>query len=73
MAILVYVDDCLLFGPKGEDIDEVIQELKDDGFDLTHEDDAFAFLGVQVTPLEGGTWLSQRGLIDKVLRTTGMA
>ena len=72
--ILVYVDDCLFFGPDESKIDEFIQELLDDGMALTKEDgDAFHFLGVEVKDHQNGTLeLRQVGLIEKVLKTMGM-
>ena len=71
--ILVYVDDCLFFGPDEAKIEAFIQELQDDGMSLTREDDAFHFLGVEVVTHEDGrVELLQRGLIDKVLKVLGM-
>ena len=68
--ILVYVDDCLFFGPKAKDIEDFIQELQDDGMSLTKEDDAFHFLGVEVvTHQDDKVELLQKGLIEKVLKT----
>ncbi len=72
--VLVYVDDCLFFGPDGNKIDAFISELKDkDKMALTIEDDAFHFLGVEVkTAADGMVELLQVGLIEKVLKTMGM-
>jgi hypothetical protein len=74
-VILVYVDDCLFFGPDQGKIDAFIKELQDDGFALTIEDDdVYAFLGVAVAQDDktGEYTLTQTGLIDKILETTGM-
>ena len=46
---LVYVDDTILFSPKGEYIDEVIEKLRDGGVTLEEEDDIAGFLGVKIT------------------------
>ena len=71
--ILIYVDDCLFFGPDQAKIESFIQELEDDGMTLTREDDAFHFLGVEViTHDDGKVELLQKGLIKKVLKTLGM-
>jgi Reverse transcriptase (RNA-dependent DNA polymerase) len=81
MIALSYVDDVLWFGPDLQEIDKVIQELKDNGMPLMVEsDDAYAFLGVDIAPMStisfeqsnDGFYMSQTGLIDKVLRTVGM-
>ena len=69
-VILCYVDDCLFFGPDYAEIYKVIKELQDDrNLSLTVEDDdAYAFLGVDVKPKEGGGYrMTQEGLINKIL------
>ncbi len=72
MVVLVYVDDCLFFGPDLTEIDKVISDLKSQNLSLTVEDDdAYAFLGVDVEPNNnGGYTMTQKGLIEKVLKTT---
>jgi hypothetical protein len=71
--ILVYVDDCLFFGPDERKIEAFIKELQDDGMSLTKEDDAFHFLGVEVlTHDDGRVELLQKGLIQKILKLLGM-
>jgi hypothetical protein len=81
MIALSYVDDVLWFGPDLQEIDKVIQELTDNGMPLTvKSDDAYAFLGVDIAPMNtisfeqsnDGFYMSQTGLIDKVLCTVGM-
>ena len=74
MIVLVYVDDCLFFGPDLGKIDNTIKQLRNNGLTLTVEDDdAYAFLGVDVKPNnKGGFTMTQEGLTKKVLRTTGM-
>ena len=52
--ILVYVDDCLFFGPDEQKIEDFIKELQDDGMSLTCEDDAFHFLNVEVVHHDDG-------------------
>ena len=72
---LTYVDDCLWFAKRQEDIDAIIADLKKD-LTLTVEDDgedAFSFLGVEVKKHENGeVELLQTGLIDKVLKLCGV-
>lgn len=75
MIILTYVDDCLFFHINQEEIDEVISNLRDSqSMPLTVEDDAFAFLGVEVLRDEEKSTieLKQTGLIDRVLNLCDM-
>jgi hypothetical protein len=71
----------LWFGPDLDEIDKVIAQLKSNRMPLTVEtDDAYALLGVDITPMASipfessndGVYMSQTGLIDKVLKTVGM-
>ena len=63
MIVLCYVDDCLFFGPDTSEIDKVIKDLESQGLSLTEEDDdAYAFLGVDVKPNgHGGYTMTQEG------------
>jgi hypothetical protein len=64
------VDDCFFFSKSNDNIDEIINKLKDDGFTLTEEgeDDVFAFLGVEVAKSKKGEiTLKQQGLTRKIL------
>ena len=81
MVALSYVDDLLFFGPDLQEIDKVVHELKSNGMPLTVEDDdAYAFLGVDIVPMHDisfeasneGFYMSQTGLIEKILKTVGM-
>ena len=71
MAIAVYVDDVLFFGPNANDMESVINELQTDGFELKrekgHEDTAYSFLGISITEGNGFVKLTQHGLIRKFL------
>jgi len=79
MAVLTYVDDCIVFGQDPKKIDAIIARLKKK-FDLTVENtkddeiDVFAYLGVEVKVDKNTNEMTflQTGLIDKVLRATGM-
>ena len=74
VIILVYVDDCLFFGKNGQILDETIEDLKQE-FDLKHEGDVGAFLGIDIVRNEddGSFTLKQPYLIKKVLDTVGMS
>jgi len=74
-----YVDDCIFFGQDSKKIDAIIARLKKK-FDLTVEDtkddeiDVFAYLGVEAKVDKNTNEMAflLTGLIDKVLRATGM-
>jgi hypothetical protein len=66
---LVYVDDCMFFGRDEQTIRELVQEIQGAGFELTIEDDVYAFLGVEVKfdYTSGTVTLTQTGLIKKII------
>ena len=66
---LCYVDDTLLFSPKQEWIDEVIQQLRQTDLTIEIEDDVAGFLGVQIkrNDAAGTVTLTQTGLIDRII------
>ena len=74
---LTYVDDCLFFARKREDIEAVVNSLdrKQGGdFDLGYEDsDVVGYLGIKMTKREDGSLeLLQPGLVERVLKTLGL-
>ena len=80
IILLVYVDDCILFGRDPAKLDEIIQSMQNK-FELTQEEissdskiDLYAYLGVKVVhdKTTNAVTLTQPGLIDKVLNTCGM-
>ena len=76
MVIAVYVDDVLFFGPSEADMEKVINELQDDGFELKREkggdDTVYNFLGINITESTNSIKLTQHGLIKKFLSTANM-
>ncbi len=69
MVILIYVDDCLFFGPDMKKVNEIIDKLKKVKKPAltVGDDDAYAFLGVDVSPNgKGGYTMTQKGLIKEV-------
>ena len=73
MMIVVYVDDCGIATDDPKKIDELVQQLRDRGFDLEIEGDFTTFLGVEIKKLPDNKFeLLQTGLINKVLETAGM-
>jgi hypothetical protein len=79
MIIITYVDDILFFIPDLKAIEQVITKLECLGYGLTckegDESTAFAFLGISTTPdpVTKLLKLTQKGLIKKVLESTGMS
>ena len=71
---LIYVDGLLFFGPKQDNIDEVIKYLEDSGLYLTVEEDVYDFMGFVVTTynISGKVTLNQRGLTKKVMKIVVM-
>jgi hypothetical protein len=76
MAIAVYVDDVLFFGPDADEMEAVINELQSGGFELKrekdHEDTAYSFLGINITEIDNKIKMTQHGLIKKFLSTIHM-
>jgi hypothetical protein len=66
---LLYVDDCLFFGQDENKIRELVNEIQDTGFELTIEEDVYAFLGIEVKfDSDSGTvTLTQTGLLKKII------
>lgn len=73
----VWVDDALIFARNRSVIDELLQSFIDDGdkynWEHTEEGSVTEYLGIDFSRLHDGGWkLTQTGLIDKVLKATGM-
>ena len=75
MILVVFVDDDAGLGSKRkEDADNLVQQLLDRGFELTREGTFSEFLGIKFDKdkLAGTITLTQQGLIQKIVDTTGM-
>ena len=79
MICVVYVDDTIIAGPDSNKIDELIKDLgvsnEDYGqhFQLRDEDEVGDFLGIRLENTGKRHFdLTQTGLIDNFLKTTGM-
>jgi hypothetical protein len=65
---VLYTDDSIVTGPREQDLDDIINDMKKAGLDLTVEGDMADFLGVQINRKPDGTvHLTQPHLIDQVL------
>ena len=71
VMILVYIDNCIVFGPGSQTIDQVIEDLRACSCHFTVDDqgDVGDFLGIQVqNQEEGSIMLMQPQLIDSILK-----
>lgn len=65
----MYVDDCGIGAKDPDEIDQLVTDLRNLGFDLTREGDFTEFLGIKLTNNTDGTiTLTQQGLIDKIVK-----
>jgi len=71
--LVVYTNDCLIFGPSSEQVEDIIDSLKQT-FLLKDEGEVKDFLGICVscTPHAGIITLMQPGLINSVLQDLGL-
>jgi hypothetical protein len=73
MMIVMYVDDCGIGAANPKDIDKLVEDLRALGFELTREGDFSEFLGIKMEKQKDGSiQLTQKGLIDKIIRATDM-
>lgn len=74
VAMLIYVDDCILFSPSSQSIDQVITELKKapEKYTLEDQGEVNEFLGIQVQATKEGLSLTQPHLIASILEDLGL-
>ena len=71
VVFLVYIDDCIVFGPSNQAIDQIVADLRACSHQFTVDDqgDIGDFLGIQVQKQEDGSiMLTQPQLIDSILK-----
>ena len=71
VGFLVYIDDCIVFGPTNNSIDQVVADLRTSSRQFTVDDqgDVGDFLGIQVQKQEDGSiLLMQPQLIDSIIK-----
>ena len=85
IVLILYVDDCCIFGTSKEKITEFIESLKrpknetakkyykhkDGGFDFTTEKSIEKFLGVEVSRSDNKVLLRQPLLIERIIAAVG--
>jgi hypothetical protein len=76
LIIICHVNDLGIQSPRKEVINELLQALeKEKGFQLTREGTFSEYLGIQYTHEDdknGSINMTQEGLIQKIIETTGM-
>ena len=71
IIFLVYIDECLVFGPDDQAMDEVVKDLRlsSKNFTIYDQGEVGDFLGIQIQTMDDGTIiLSQPQLIDSILQ-----
>ena len=73
LIVICYVDDLGFQAPNQGVIDKVVAQLRNKGFELTIEGTFTEYLGIQYNKIdEHAIEMNQQGLIDKILKATGM-
>ena len=73
MIIFLWVDDCGIGAPTMQDVDDFIVRMEEQGLSLKKEGNFTDYLGIHFDYHSNGSIeMTQRGLIQKVLRTTLM-
>ena len=68
-VFVLYTDDSILAGPDPQELDDIVQEMKAVGLNLTVEGNISDFLGVQIDRLNDNTFnLSQPHLINDIIK-----
>ena len=72
--IILYCDDTGIAAKNEKIVNDLIQRLRDQGFELTQEGTFSEFLGIKYEEdkSSGTIHLTQKGLIDKIINATGM-
>ena len=73
LMLVQYVDDMGISASNPQEIDQFVQDLRDMGLVLTKEESFSEFLGIKFEEQpDGSIQMTQKGLIDKVLKTAQM-
>ncbi len=74
MIVIIYVDDILIYGRRGEEsqIDELIEALKKEEVALHKEGTAEGYLGVDIQRDGNRITLQQRGLTQRIIEALGL-
>jgi Reverse transcriptase (RNA-dependent DNA polymerase) len=70
---ILYTDDSILAGPDEQELDSIIQHMKDVGLNITSEGGIEDFLGINIARQHDGSFiLTQQRLIDSILKDLGL-
>jgi hypothetical protein len=70
VAFVVYVDDAIIISPDRGKIDQVLNQLETEGFDVKDEGNLTSYLGIKMKKLDDGSIsMSQPGLTDRILES----
>ena len=73
MLIILHVDDAGIAAPNEESVNELVEELRNEGFDLEMEGDFTECLGIGMEHRDDGSvCMTQKGLIKKIVATAKM-
>ena len=74
LLMVLYVDDVGIAAPTRKNVEDFVEELQQEGFDLEFEGDFTEYLvGIGIEEQEDGTChMSQKELITKIIETTKM-
>ena len=71
--MVLYVDNAGITAPTRKNVEDFVEELREEGFDLEIKGDFTEYLGIGTEEREDGTrHISQKGLITKIIQTTKM-
>ena len=70
----VYVEDAGISSKRKQDVDEMVERSRKQGFEMTREEGSFSeFLGIKLeNMLDGAINMTQKGLIQKIIEAVGM-
>jgi Reverse transcriptase (RNA-dependent DNA polymerase) len=70
---ILYTDNSILAGPNEQELDAIIQQMKDIRLNITSEGGIEDFLGINIERKQDGSFvLTQKRLIDSILKDLGL-
>jgi hypothetical protein len=72
LIVIVYVDDILIHGKSDDEINKLIEQLKQDNIALHHEGTAEGYLGVDIQQDGNKISLLQEGLTKRIITALGL-
>jgi hypothetical protein len=72
LIVIIYVNDILIYGKSDDEINEVIERLKQDDIALHREGTAEGYLGVDIQQDGNKITLLQEGLTERIITALGL-